>query len=396
MPNKRKRNRNRKNKKTVQRSVFPKPVEKGKSKKQNLPKDQKKPRKIKKWDVSSTSTNQKEVFYVKKVTGKYMCSITDTSGPIKKMKQNQVSPKNQPSIQNLTIKEDHVVSNSPNPVTASLGLDTQGHSQMSKGVSSDNSRNPSEMSLILTPYQVKKKQEKFTQSLKQIKSMKSKFGTIKQAHNSSQNSIDNNKPNEENWTEHNDSGFKQKENEFDQYTRKTDLSGSDESMFKMFNNLNLSDDSDSEEKELADHMAIGLRGFSGDSKENFDAKEECFLDLDVNKKGSYCDMLKTPMLKDTRNGQGTNGNTKSSWNSGIDKGRILTKFRQGSGGFKIGWTSHESEDAHEKSIEVLGGFKLMNLMENPLLKSDKFPKRLSRTLKYGTSQTLVRQLIQSI
>lgn len=302
-----------------------------------------------------------------------MCSITDTEGPVKtqKPKKQGECPKNHASIQNMSIKEENLALNAK-PTSMVSGVRANSHA--SKAISSDNSRKLSEMSLILTPNQVKKKQEKFTQSLKQIGSLKSKFGSFRQTRNVSEKSIEGHAKEyskQKTGFYRDDARFSDpKKDDVDALTQKTNLSESDESMFKMFRNLNLSADSEGKELDL----------YSGKSGENEGSGLGCFLDE------AQTQMLKTPMAKNVHL---LKGNSKSSRNSGVEGGHVLTKFKQGSGRFKIGWKGTESEEGLEKSADVSGGFDLMNLMERPLLNSDKFPKKFNDNLRFGTSQTLV-------
>jgi hypothetical protein len=340
-------------------------------------------------------TSNKEIFYVKKVTGKYTCSISDLNGPVKKVKNKQkMVSNNKISIQNISIKEENCKIN--RIYKKSLNSDKNAQSFGSKGMSSDNSRNLSEMSLILTPMQVKMKQEKFSKSVNQLASIKSRFGSLKQT-NMINNSILDEDAGEIKKTGFNRlmTGYSKNSKDIDNLTQKTDLSESAESFSKMFQGLKISLESEENlsvnmfEQNERKKSEIYSQKFQSGSHENLN----CFLDLDVSDDNKY---LNTPFMNKedslSKRERSSTQNQYKFWNLN----KKSSKSGEGINMKNEIWTSAESGDINE----MKGGFDLMKIIDNPVLYSSTTNNNPFENSTYQTSNLLVtlvkKKLIQRL
>ena len=377
MPNKRTRKRNKKRKRQIQINKIKQSENEGitttqienKTKKESV----KKP-KIKKWNDESSKQgsrySEKETFQIQKATGKYICSITE----IKTLKKNNESQQNI-KIKNVSKRNSNSKMLQPSPISDHTSFS-------SKNPDSENSKNLSEMSLILTPMQVKLKQEKFSKSTQKIGSIRSKFGSFRQT--GRLESCD-----DEIIQKHNNpkTGFHKMKTKFsgdsndkqECLTERTDLSKS-ENMFEMFQTLSIRSGED--QNQVRESFKGGnspLKIYSQESQsargsETFENKQKCFLDI-----GDAQHNFATPFVKgDSENGKkliesSSFGQThQSTWEA--------PKMS-----LKSDLTASEAQDSLELSCEQRWG--LMEMIGNTLLHSDKIKRKPTPNL--ATFQGLV-------
>lgn len=311
------------------------------------------------------------------MTGKYTCSISEINGPVKTVKLGHMTKSKRiltgPSI---SIKEENLLNQKQEAPTASLHSERQLESFGSKGLSSENSKNLSEMSLILTPMQVKLKRDKFTKSAKKLASMKSRFGSVKQTEQILNRS---NQEKEERNVE-NKTGFERmlsrlsresgKRKESANLTQKTDLSGSNESFTKMFKELKISLGSDEEENRGKMTRSPGqmprMEIYSQKSDLESQSEKKCFLDeafdADANR-GPFPSFLNG--AKWHSKNQGNSSHLANKWAKGNEWSQNTQKSRSK----EEMWRSAESAEFNEMSGDLKGGFDLMRIIDNPGLYS---------------------------
>lgn len=335
--------------------------------------------KIKKWNEKSFKQN--ETFKIKKITGKYICSITEIKDSKKnsnKTSKNQLKPS--VTIKNIS-KEKLILTNVQSLKKNSISDNASSYG--SKNLGSENSKNLSEMSLILTPMQVKLKQEKFSKSSKQIKSIRSKFGSFRQTEKRLDSS---------NYDRNNNhkTGFHKMNTRFSNaskdecLTEKTDLSKSDHSMFEMFQDLNIQSEENQNKKHTIFKEGNSPRLYSDDSQsiiasENSKNNQKCFLDM-VNDNNDFA----TPFVK-SKNEIKKNESESPGW-----KIKMQKTFEDENYKIKSELTSSELQNSIELSCDQSGGFDLMKMIDNTLLYSDNMKKKSNEKFpNFNTSYGLV-------
>lgn len=316
---------------------------------------------------------------MKKVTGKYSCSISEINGPIKTIKPSGLSQSKRALMgPSISIKEENLLAERQDVPTASLHSEHRLDSQGSKGISSENSKNLSEMSLILTPMQVKLKRDKFTKSAKKLASMKSRFGSMKHAehvlaqssHEQLEKRVENKTAFERMMSRLSRESGKRKESA--NLTQKTDLSGSSESFTKMFKELKISLDSTEKcksrkEDSIRAEPTLETEIYSQKSNSDDTSENKCFLDEVFEKEpkqGPFPSFLHKPQwrAKNSQNAEQVTAHwgNRNDWSQATHKSISKDNL----------WRSAESAEINELSSDLKGGFDLMRIIDKPGLYSN--------------------------
>lgn len=281
-----------------------------------------------------------EVFFVKKVTGKYSCSISELNGPLKTLRPGARGgwDEQSPSKQG--------------------GGQSRGRSVGSRAPESENSKqskNLSEMSLILTPLQVKLKREGFSQSARNLASLKSRFGSTKQTEppptkgpappcSQLRTALER--------MATRDSG---KRKQSGNLTQRTDLSGSGGSFAKMFRELKISPDS---EENWGRAQKRSAEPFSQKSGSPSLGEQKCFLDerLEDSERAPFRSFLNrggrpSRDAEPQRESKGAARQDSQATRKRLSKEAL--------------WRSAGSSELNEQSSELKGGFHLRRIIENP-------------------------------
>jgi hypothetical protein len=239
------------------------------------------------------------------------------------------------------------------------------------------------MSLILTPMQVKLKQEKFSKSVNQIASMKSRFGSLKHTNKS----IIDDEINQTKKTGLNRlmTRYSKESKENDNLTQKTDLSDSAGSFSKMFQGLKISLESNENlssgisKKNEKKKSCIYSQKFKSGSNEN----QNCFLDLEISEDNQF---LCTPFMNEKEKTY-KQENTKDQ----LQYWKLNKKYSKS--GDKNSKNRHMWASAESTEInEIQGGFDLMKIIDNPMLYSSSQNNPFENST-YQTSNLLVNQTI---